>query len=305
MNACSLLSGPEFRNPYHPVKQETFWLFSDSLENYQKRGGHPLYGEKDVVYKFNSHGYRCPEFDDPADIRIVAIGCSFVLGHALPQPAIFHELFAEKLRAESKKSVVLWNLGSCGGSNDYITRTLYLALPKLKPHIVLVNFTRNGRREYVSVQNNSINYVPNYVPTDPVANDICQHFAALSSPYDDQMNFFRNYKAVEKLLADRCWMYSHPAPEEFQPIAAHLDLTRFAGDLKIIDRARDHGHPGIESHQRLADLYWKKFLELGSLPQISQVTSERPSSSPPPPDCPPSETSPAPSPPPDTPASPA
>jgi hypothetical protein len=246
--------------------QEVNWLFGDSIDRYRRRGGHAIYGENDVVYRFNSLGYRCPEFDVDADIRVVAIGCSHVLGLGLPQEAIFHELFAERLRATSGKSVVLWNLGRCGASNDYISRLLYLAVPLLDPHIVLINFTHMARREYVSVQNHPVTYNPRFTPTDAVASDIFRHFAALSSQFDDQLNFFKNYKAMEQLLSGRLWLYSRRVGKEFDALAAevmavHMDLRRFAGRLPLVDRGRDGGHPGPESHRQLADLYWAKFVE--------------------------------------------
>src|SRR5207248_8943651 len=76
--------------------QEVNWLFGDSAERYRRGGGHPIYGENDVIYRFNSMGYRCPEFNVHADIRVVAIGCSHVFGIGLPQRTIFHEVFAER-----------------------------------------------------------------------------------------------------------------------------------------------------------------------------------------------------------------
>ncbi len=255
-----------------PAGQEVAWLLGDNLENYRRHGGHPIYGENDVIYRFNSLGYRCPEFDVEADIRVVTVGCSYVLGQAVPQPAIFHELFAERLRGELTKKVVVWNLGRCGASNDYISRLLYLAIPRLDPHIVLINFTRGARREYISVQDRFISYNPAFEPTDEVTRSIYRQMAALSSPFDDQLNFFKNYKSVESLLAGRLWIFSHMQPQEFEPITGHMNLSRYAGPFLTVDRARDGGHPGPESHRCLAELYWAKFSELGGRSQLNQMT---------------------------------
>ena len=51
-----------------------------------------------------------------------------------------------------------------GSSNDYITRTLFLAIPFLNPDLVLVNFTNLSRREYVSVENKFFYFFPERVP---------------------------------------------------------------------------------------------------------------------------------------------
>ncbi len=266
MNLADLIPIADLPRTTYPANQEVKWLHETEREKYQQLGGHPTYGEDDITYRFNSHGYRCPEFDAVADVRIVAIGCSYVVGAALPQSALFPEVFAERLRAAaSPKTVVVWNLGLSGASNDYISRLLYLAIPRLKPHVVLVNFTHLSRREYISVQNKYVNYNPAFAPKDKTVRDICGHFAALSSPLDDQINFFKNYKAVECLLTGCQWLYSHRNRREIEPLANHLDLSRFAGELQLLDKARDHEHPGPESHRRLAEFYWTRFNELGGL----------------------------------------
>jgi hypothetical protein len=268
MKLCDLIPASGIPRTCYPSSQEVKWLSGDTLENYHLRGGHPLYGENDIIYSLNSLGYRCPNFDVVADIRIVAIGCSYVLGEALPQRSIFHEVFADKLRAiVSPKAVVVWNLGRAGASNDYISRLLYFAVPRLSPHIVLINFTHISRREYISVKNRSTNYNSGFTPTDEITKDIFRHFAALSSPFDDQLNFFRNYKAVECLLTSCQWLYSHVAPQKPESVAALMDLRRCVGSFQRLDRARDNGHPGPESHRRVAELYWAKFSELGGLSQ--------------------------------------
>jgi hypothetical protein len=60
----------------YPARAVREWVAGDDLEGYRKRGGHSVYGEHDVVYRFNSLGYRCAEFESDAAVRIVAIGCS-------------------------------------------------------------------------------------------------------------------------------------------------------------------------------------------------------------------------------------
>jgi len=235
------------------------WLDMDAREKFPARGRNPAYGEHDITYDFNSLGYRCASFESRADIRIVAIGCSYVMGIGLPQAALFHEQFAVRLRETTGRSALVWNLSIPGASNDYITRLLFLAVPHLDPHIVIVNFTHAGRREYLSVQNRLASYTPGFRPSDPVSRDICSHFDALSSPYDDGLNLFRNYKAVASLLAHRCWLFSTIDPQALNRLEGHLDLARHAGHMPVLDRARDGAHPGPLSHTALMESYWRRF----------------------------------------------
>ena len=237
------------------------WVDTDTREAYRDRGGHAVYCECDIEYRFNRHGYRCPDFESGAHVRVLAIGCSYVMGVGLREEELFHERFAARLRERTAQSVVSWNLGLPGASNDYITRLLSLAVPYLDPHIVLVHFTHAGRREYASAEGGLASYTPGFRPTDRVGKSICRHFEALSSDVDNRLNFFRNYKAAAGLLAGRCWLFSTMEPEILHELAAHADMRRFAGTLVPIDRARDHAHPGPRSHEALMNAYWGRFIE--------------------------------------------
>jgi hypothetical protein len=255
-----------------PANETLQWMYIDDAAGFRERGGHPVYGEYDIDYRFNSCGYRAPEFSAVGEVRIVAIGCSYVFGAGVAQDDIFHERFAARLRADLSTSVIIWNLGRSGASNDYISRLLYLAVPLFDPHIFLINFTHTARREYLSVENKLMNYIPSFMPPDEVMRDIHSHFLALSSSYDDQLNFFKNYKAVGLLLAGRCWLYSNMKNHAIEPVAAHMDLDRYVGSFAHIDKARDGVHPGPESHKNMAELFWAKFVEIGgprSLPDLT------------------------------------
>ena len=48
--------------------------------------------KKDIVYKLNSRGYRSPEFDVSADIKVLTMGCSWVIGKGVKQDELFHEI---------------------------------------------------------------------------------------------------------------------------------------------------------------------------------------------------------------------
>jgi hypothetical protein len=251
------------------------WCGQDSLENYRKNGGHPLYGENDVAYSYNSRGYRCPEFDAEAQVRMVSIGCSFALGVGVPQSAAFHELFAERLRQELGSTVVNWNLSTSGASNDYIARVLQLTTSELDPDVVLILFTRLARREYVAATDRSVHYNPSWQSPDPVIREVCGHFAALTSSFDDELNFFRNYKSIERLLADRLWLFSFLDSSQLNVVASHLDVSHRCSDFRWLDKARDHGHAGPRTHDLLYTGFWTKFVETGGLEKLRSKIGPR------------------------------
>ena len=239
------------------------WFGFDSEENWRNRKSPGPNGVHNVSYRLNSLGYRCPEFDAEAALRIVSIGCSYVFGEGLPQEALFHECFAERLRAEVPKSVVNWNIGVAGASNDGIARLLTRAVPALNPDIVMVHFTHAGRREYVTASGEWMTYSRGRKPTDPITKEIFRHFEALSSPADNCLNFVRNYLSVSALLKDRFWMFSISRAGEIEEVLQHMDAARYVGSLQAVDMARDGIHPGPESHHGLYHSYWDRFLSLG------------------------------------------
>jgi hypothetical protein len=247
-----------------------YWFGRDTLENFRDTGGHPLYGEKDVVYTYSSMGYRGPEFDVEADIKIVSLGCSWTMGVGVPQEVIFHEVFAERLRSTTGRSVVNWNLGVSGASNDMIARMAHHGVPFLNPDIVLISFTAFARREYFSPDGQRIQYTPNSTPIGnsayaTVFTEVAKHYTEMSSVVDDQFNFYRNFKSVECLLADKMWLYSINNAREIAPMLSHVDATRYGGQFKFEDKARDNGHPGPITHRNISDGLWNRFVELGYL----------------------------------------
>jgi hypothetical protein len=241
-----------------------YWFGRDGPQQYRERNGHPLYGETDITYRSNKLGYRCGEFDETASIRMLSIGCSWAYGVGVPQEIIFHERFAARLRQELKTTVVNWNLGLSGISNDSMARMLHLCVPKLDPDIVLVLFTYAARREYVAAHGRRLDYFPNYPQiNDLVLDELAMHFKALSSTFDDQLNLFRNYMSIKCLLKDRPWYFSMTVPQEMDLLSGHLDPAHQVAAHQVIDKGRDHVHPGPETHQSICDLYWEKFTESG------------------------------------------
>jgi len=252
-----------------PEACEKEWLEPDGPEAFRRNQGHPLYGERDILYRLNRHGYRSPEFDATADLRMLTVGCSFVFGLGVPEAHTFHGLFAERLRQRTGKSVVDWNLGISGASNDAIARLVHLALPVLRPDLVLVLFTLASRREYVAAHDRRMNYAPEWSDTDPVASEIAGHLGALRSDPDDGLNLFRNYKAVEASLAGHEWLYSFVVPGEAAPLAGHLQAERRAAPYTWLDAGRDHAHPGPRTHASLCEGFWATFEKRGGLARLA------------------------------------
>jgi hypothetical protein len=254
-----------------------WWGAFDTPEQLRIHGGHPLYDESSIEYRFNSYGYRCPEFDVTADIRMVTIGCSYTAGEGLPQNALFHERFAARLAEDTGKSVVNWNLARGGYGIDIVERVLHLGVPLLDPHIVLVLFPEVGRREYLSPEGLHVTFAPSMVgsyaparefvdknifsrPDGALMKLIAHTLADLESQQDNELRFFRTYKSIEALLHGRCWLFGFVNDWiEDSYVARHLDAARNVGVFPDLDLARDFSHPGPYSQQVFCDEFWKAF----------------------------------------------
>ena len=111
------------KEPYHNQQQyadQTLnWCSTDSEEQYNKNVSNNTTREQlqslgwnfnSIQYRFNSHGFRTAEFDQPVDIA--CFGCSFTMGtgtHA-------RDTWPEQLQALTGLTVA--NLGHAGSSND-------------------------------------------------------------------------------------------------------------------------------------------------------------------------------------------
>lgn len=250
------------------------WLWDFERERFEQAGGHPLFSEKDVEYKFNSLGYRCPEFTEAGDLSILALGCSYVFGYAMPQQLIFPEIIRQQLEQETKKKVILRNLSLGGASNDYIARLLQLGMPLLKPDLVLINFTFIARREFVAQDGSYYSFLPGVEPTwSETFMATFKNLSALVNREADKLNFFKNYKACESLLSGARWLFSSVRNNGPILIEHHIDRSKYVGAIYEeginVDLARDHSHPGPEAHKRIANLYWSKISELGWLRELA------------------------------------
>lgn len=252
------------------LPRQFYWYGTDSEERFRANPGQ--YGAEDVTYRHNSYGYRCPEFTVEAGYKIISIGSSYTYGVGLPAEKLFHELLADYVSSQGY-SVVNWNLGQGGASNDYITRTLNLAVPQLRPHLVLVNFTFPSRREYFTASGQYVNYCPTWDHMLPNSHEK-QMLFNLTSDYDNMMRLFFNYTNVRNLMeaTGTPWIWS-TLSKDILNLAGHLDHRCYAGYFDVIDFARDGQHPGEKSHERMFLAYKEKFDDLQAIHKRRRAAS--------------------------------
>ncbi len=237
------------------------WWDKDSEAAYRARP-HDVYGPNDIEYRFNSSGYRSNPFDERKELNVIIAGCSHTFGAGLAWLDTYGEVLRQELTRLTGLGVQVWNFGMYAGSNDIICRVLIGGVEALSLDAVFVYWSGRSRREQFSGdgkpwQLGSHTYRGNYrYANKPVQHrQVIQGNKALISDPADRMNAIRNMKTIEYLLRARGTFYlcSSIHSSCFEGIEDYLDpATRLDFRIEIVDRARDHRHPGPQSNRRFA-----------------------------------------------------
>lgn len=228
------------------------------------------------MYEFNEHGFRSPSFKTPADIRILTIGCSYVMGIGLPFQHVFHQRLADKIKASTGKTVANLSMGHGGASNDWIARMAVIAARELRPNIAIISFVQPNRREFVDNEGKIYRYWPQWdKPEQTYGNkNVYKTMDNIRNLYDDARNAWMNYTIIDNTFKANGikWAWIHNGlPQE---VLSRIDSIRCAGQWENHREplARDNMHPGPEVSDEMAELLFNKLKELGILP--AQPTTE-------------------------------
>lgn len=157
-------------------------------------------------YETNSHGYRCPEWDNIPDggKNLVVLGCSHTFGEGL----IPGELWVDKLKEKCHPRVRWWNLAQPGASADLMTRILYSSEKTLYPELILACWPAISRREYIDT-----------VPVNLTSND---HKLKYETDNTDLNNFYKNVFLVEKFAEKNNARVFHCFAQETVPLESNF-----------------------------------------------------------------------------------
>jgi hypothetical protein len=265
--------------------EEVKWFGSDRQKEYRKNP-HPVFGPEDIIYRINSYGYRCPEFElrkqvQEDAVHVVTVASSDAFGTGLPEEKTYPAIFKELLQSYLDRPAINWNLGMGGGSADYITRTLISALQILKPDIVLLTFPPGmARREYIGDNGRSFHCMPTHIVgwndrRDWEGKAVLKAHKELLSPYNNPLNLFKNYKVCEALCEQFgvMWLFSTFDVSVFDPMKhlIHADnlvppglgiLTEKYKEDPGIGLARDMLHPGIQPNKEHAEGFFLRLQEV-------------------------------------------
>jgi hypothetical protein len=142
-------------SPHRDPNIAVSWATPNEATTYQrhcKEGRPNRYSMYDIIYSYNSRGFRCMNFDEvPKDAPVfVSVGCSNTEGIGLPEHHTWPHLLCARATLETGVSHINLNLGLGGSSNRHIALRAVRAMRTLRPITgVFIAWTYPHRLHYV------------------------------------------------------------------------------------------------------------------------------------------------------------
>lgn len=235
------------------------WLFTDSEDNYRKRGN-KAFSENSISYEFNRLGYRGPEFELKEDeVGVMFLGDSNTLGVGMPWDGLWTSLVTNHLQKRWGRPVRQYNLAWAGTGSDYTAMMIHQTAEVLRPKVVFILWSYVSRMTWFAVPDRPVYFKPQWYQNTYLK----EHSAYLRLATAPQtfFNYVRNFHLVNDRLSRLGIPYIWGNLEEFSDgmLAPYLPLDGFAGRWRCLDLARDARHAGLETHSSFAASVVKVF----------------------------------------------
>jgi hypothetical protein len=238
---------PPFHFGQALANQTLEWLPTDSKENYKQLIQDPVHLEyfkchgwtqpNAILYKINSQGFRCDEFE-PDQSCMIALGCSYTMGIGLPVECLWSTILGKKLNLK------VYNLAWGGFSADTCYRLARYWIPILRPQLIGMLTPPKTRIELIVNQDNC-SFIEIFTPADK-SNYFCNTDMFLKHWWvNDQNSVINNEKntlAIQQLAVQ----YG----AKFVSLRADEEMSRSREELGY---ARDHMHAGPKGHELVAN----------------------------------------------------
>lgn len=158
-----------------------FWKTADTYERFIKNKADNTktditYNEYEIVYRYNSHGFRCPDFG-PQEVgefkgypTMLIGGCSVTEGIGLPENHIWHSFLRNLLLQHTSLPIANFNTGKGGKSIDAITRYIYFTIEhtELQPDMVYLLLPPIMRQEVIVCNERYEPVIWDFLPAIPL-----------------------------------------------------------------------------------------------------------------------------------------
>ncbi len=258
-----------------------------ALEPHQRNRS--TYDFEDVVYRFNSLGFRSDEFvkrtNDPTP-TVLFSGCSFTEGFGVPDEHMWTRQFLNLAEGLVGKSPAHYNLGSSGWGIDRMVRAIHLLVHDCKfcPDYLLVLVPPINREELCVEDFNPKEYPGIYSSYNTGRNAIESVFVKQRNNCLRTRNLIIKLQQQMLLLHYICTTYNIKYLwgywDDMTQLTEAWDITdflpsyvvdKYVSNAKILDEtiienmpvflqqvALDKLHPGPTNHYRFAHHFWEK-----------------------------------------------
>lgn len=220
---------------WHGSDTKDFWL--KNMKDTKNSDFFKLHGWENpeaITYKFNSHGFRCKEFDDAP--CYIALGCSHTEGVGLPEDQSWPSQLSTKL------DYPVLNLGVGGSSFDTVVRLLDYYIDKLNIKGVFILEPPANRFEFFEQT------IPKtYMASNPRHELIYKQWVA--SEYNVENNVKKNRYATQWL----CHKNNIKLISFESQIAGEF---LYENNELYFHRARDLMHHGKQTHQYISNRFY-------------------------------------------------
>ena len=236
-----------------PVARTSVWAQFDTEERYNDHMSKPNkrqqllennWIDKEIIYRFNSRGFRTPEFTDKENFLV--LGCSFTCGIGLPEEMMWANLLSKFVGFD------VWNLGVGGSGSDTCYRIADHYIPKLRPRYVVMLEPEHSRTEIFANVNSMVVGLPQTLsPHFDYIHPLLTNNTYMKNWWmHDENSQIRAQKCVQA-IAYLCYKYH----VEFYHYKTNDFLSQTFWKLLpdiLVDVGRDLSHPGPDANQRFA-----------------------------------------------------
>lgn len=212
------------------------WLGEDNLENFNKHRHDERikpWIDKKIIYQFNSHGFRSPEFIEQGKY-FLCFGCSFTFGTAIQMEQRYGDIIS------AQTDLTCYNFGVQGGNDSTSFRLALTWLDKLTPKFIVYQSTFPQRFEIID-DNIASTYGINAALGGEVPRDYGKIYKQImSTEANGELLAIKNQLAMRQLCQQK---------------NIKLIEISYIDFLKTHDvSSRDLHHPGPAANQSVAEI---------------------------------------------------
>jgi hypothetical protein len=237
-----------------PDSEETF--IRNTLTS-SVTAAHKTYGSDDIMYHYNSRGFRRPEigpadYEDVGDYANILVGgCSITEGIGMPEKHLWHSFLVNSLTKDYSKLIAKFNVGKGARSIDATIRYVYTAIQHdgCKPDIVYLLLPPVARQELILLDDQNTWFIWHFlggVLPSPATSSMKIAYETLTRSTNYMQlyhNCFRNLILLKWFLSCKQipWFFSF-WNNDLMPaeVTKSLDESNTPAEYNIPEELRDH-----------------------------------------------------------------